>query len=86
MPVIGMEVFPSSPAALSMALQRLSSCLRINSAKDAAAGLSISDRMTAQVRGLNQAVRNANDGISLASTAESALGTADRPEPPVLGR
>ncbi|MDW7645467.1 MAG: flagellin domain-containing protein [Desulfuromonadales bacterium] len=58
---------------LSKAMQRLSSGLRINSAKDDAAGLAISDRMTAQIRGLNQAVRNANDGISLAQTAEGAL-------------
>ncbi len=55
------------------ALQRLSSGYRINSAKDDAAGLAISDRMESQVRGLNQAVRNANDGISLAQTAEGAL-------------
>jgi flagellin len=54
-------------------MQRLSSGLRINSAKDDAAGLAISDRMTAQIRGLNQAARNANDGISLAQTAEGAL-------------
>jgi flagellin len=59
---------------LSTSLQRLSSGLRINSAKDDAAGLAISDRMNAQVRGLNQAVRNANDGISLAQTAEGAMG------------
>ncbi|MDO9103931.1 MAG: flagellin [Methylovulum sp.] len=56
------------------AMQRLSSGLRINSAKDDAAGLSISDRMTSQIKGLNQATRNANDGISLAQTAEGALG------------
>ena len=55
-----------SQSALNISLQRLSSGLRINSAKDDAAGLAISERMTAQVRGLNQAVRNANDGISLA--------------------
>jgi flagellin len=54
-------------------MQRLSSGLRINSAKDDAAGLAISDRMTSQIRGLNQAVRNSNDGISLAQTAEGAL-------------
>jgi len=54
-------------------MQRLSSGLRINSAKDDAAGLAISDRMTAQIRGLQQAARNANDGISLAQTAEGAL-------------
>lgn len=58
---------------LGVALQRLSSGLRINSAKDDAAGLAISERFTAQVRGLNQAIRNANDGISLAQTAEGAL-------------
>ncbi|TAL46828.1 MAG: flagellin [Methylovulum sp.] len=56
------------------AMQRLSSGLRINSAKDDAAGLSIADRMTSQIKGLNQATRNANDGISLAQTAEGALG------------
>jgi flagellin len=58
---------------LSRSMQRLSSGLRINSAKDDAAGLAISDRMTAQIRGLNQAARNSNDGISLAQTAEGAL-------------
>lgn len=58
---------------LQTSLQRLSSGLRINSAKDDAAGLAISDRMTSQIRGLNQATRNANDGISLAQTAEGAL-------------
>lgn len=57
---------------LNRSLQRLSSGLRINSAKDDAAGLAISDRMGAQIRGLNQAVRNANDGISMAQTAEGA--------------
>jgi len=62
-----------SQGGLSKAMQRLSSGLRINSAKDDAAGLAISDRMTSQIRGLNQAVRNANDGISLAQTAEGAL-------------
>jgi flagellin len=58
---------------LAQALQRLSSGLRINSAKDDAAGLAISERFTTQIRGLNQAARNASDGISLAQTAESAL-------------
>lgn len=58
------------------ALQRLSSGLRINSARDDAAGLGIASRMTTQIRGLNQAVRNANDAISLAQTAEGALSTA----------
>lgn len=58
---------------LNRSIQRLSSGLRVNSAKDDAAGLAISDRMTAQIRGLNQAARNANDGISLAQTAEGAM-------------
>ncbi len=58
---------------LAKSMQRLSSGLRINSAKDDAAGLAISDRMTSQIRGLNQATRNANDGISLAQTAEGSL-------------
>ena len=55
------------------AMERLSSGLRINSAKDDAAGLAIADRMTSQIRGMNQAVRNANDGISLAQVSEGAL-------------
>ncbi len=63
----------TSQSQLAKSMQRLSSGLRINSAKDDAAGLGISDRMTSQIRGLNQAVRNANDGISLAQTAEGAL-------------
>ncbi len=63
----------TSQASLSVAMQRLSSGLRVNSAKDDAAGLAISERMNAQVRGMNVAVRNANDGISLAQTAEGAL-------------
>jgi flagellin len=63
-----------SQTALAKSMQRLSSGLRINSAKDDAAGLAISDRMSAQIRGMNQAVRNANDGISFAQTAEGALG------------
>jgi flagellin len=62
-----------SQNALSNSMTRLSSGLRINSAKDDAAGLAISDRMTSQIRGLNQAVRNSNDGISLAQTAEGAM-------------
>lgn len=62
-----------SQLELNTSMQRLSSGLRINSAKDDAAGLAISDRMTSQIRGLNQAARNANDGISLAQTAEGAL-------------
>jgi flagellin len=64
-----------SQNAQATAIQRLSSGLRINSAKDDAAGLAISERFGAQIRGLNQAVRNANDGVSLAQTAEGALGT-----------
>jgi flagellin len=63
----------TSQNSLSTSMQRLSSGLRINSAKDDAAGLAISERMSTQVRGLNQASRNANDGISLAQTAEGAL-------------
>ncbi|MFP5390426.1 MAG: flagellin [Gammaproteobacteria bacterium] len=66
----------SSQGALATSLQRLSSGLRINSAKDDAAGLAISERFTSQIKGLNQAVRNANDGISLAQTAEGGLQTA----------
>jgi flagellin len=66
----------SSQGALGTSLQRLSSGLRINSAKDDAAGLAISERFTAQIRGLNQAVRNANDGISLSQTAEGGLSTS----------
>ena len=64
----------TSQSALNVALQRLSSGLRINSAKDDAAGLAIAERMTTQINGLNQAARNSNDGISLSQTAESALG------------
>jgi flagellin len=64
----------SNSASLATTIQRLSSGLRINSAKDDAAGLAISERFTTQIRGLNQAARNANDGISLAQTAEGALG------------
>jgi len=63
----------TSQSSLATSLQRLSSGLRINSAKDDAAGLAISDRMTSQIRGMNQAARNANDGISLAQTAEGDL-------------
>ncbi|MBB5016484.1 flagellin [Rehaibacterium terrae] len=63
----------SNSMSLATSIQRLSSGLRINSAKDDAAGLAISERFTTQIRGLNVAVRNANDGISLAQTAEGAL-------------
>ncbi|MBF0165820.1 MAG: flagellin FliC [Magnetococcales bacterium] len=62
-----------STGALGQTFARLSSGLRINSAKDDAAGLAISNRMTSQIRGLNQAIRNANDGISLSQVAEGAL-------------
>ncbi|HEY3434005.1 MAG TPA: flagellin [Rhodocyclaceae bacterium] len=65
-----------SQGALSQSLQRLSSGMRINSAKDDAAGLAISQRFTSQIRGLDQAQRNANDGISLSQTAESSLSTS----------
>jgi flagellin len=64
----------TTQSQLSTSMQRLSSGLRVNSAKDDAAGLAISERMNAQVRGMNVAIRNANDGISLAQTAEGALG------------
>ncbi|MDO9421295.1 MAG: flagellin [Herminiimonas sp.] len=66
----------ASQSSLATSLQRLSSGLRINSAKDDAAGLAISDRMTSQINGLNRAAQNANDGISMAQTAEGGLGTA----------
>ena len=66
----------TNQASLSQSITRLSSGLRINSAKDDAAGLSISERFTSQIRGLNQAARNANDGISLSQTAEGALGSS----------
>src|SRR5690606_7983357 len=64
----------TTSASMATTVQRLSSGLRINSARDDAAGLAISQRMTAQIRGMEQAIRNANDGISLAQTAEGALG------------
>jgi len=63
----------SSQMSLATSMQRLSSGLRINSAKDDAAGLAIAERMNSQVRGMNVAVRNANDGISLSQTADGAL-------------
>jgi flagellin len=64
-----------SQSSLATSMERLSSGLRVNSAKDDAAGLAIADRMNAQLRGINVAIRNANDGISLAQTAEGALAT-----------
>jgi flagellin len=63
-----------SQSSLSTSMQRLSSGLRVNSAKDDAAGLAIAERMTSQVRGMNVAMRNANDGISMAQVGEGALG------------
>ncbi|MGX4640574.1 flagellin N-terminal helical domain-containing protein [Massilia sp. SYSU DXS3249] len=66
----------TSQTSLTNSLQRLSSGLRVNSAKDDAAGLSIATKMDTQVRGMSQAIRNANDGISLAQTADGALATA----------
>jgi flagellin len=69
----GRRRLTQSSNAMSRSFERLSSGLRINSAKDDAAGLAITNRMTAQIRGLDQAVRNSNDGISMAQTAEGAL-------------
>lgn len=66
----------ASQSSLNTSIQRLSSGLRINSAKDDAAGLAISDRMSSQIRGMNQATRNANDGVSMAQTAEGALSSS----------
>jgi len=63
-----------SQSSLAVSMQRLSSGLRVNSAKDDAAGLAIAERMTSQVRGMNVAIRNANDGISMSQTAEGAMG------------
>ncbi|MCB4366810.1 flagellin FliC [Hydrogenophaga taeniospiralis] len=64
----------ASGGSLATSMQRLSSGLRVNSAKDDSAGLAIAERMNAQVKGMNVAIRNANDGISLSQTAEGALG------------
>ncbi|MDB5745574.1 MAG: flagellin-like protein [Massilia sp.] len=66
----------ASQTSLTNSMQRLSSGLRVNSAKDDAAGLSIATKMDTQVRGMSQAIRNANDGISMAQTADGALATA----------
>jgi flagellin len=66
----------ASQSSLNTSIQRLSSGLRINSAKDDAAGLAISDRMQSQIKGMNQATRNANDGVSMAQTAEGALSSS----------
>ena len=64
----------ASQGSLSVSMQRLSSGLRVNSAKDDAAGLAIAERMSAQTRGMNVAIRNANDAVGLAQTAEGAIG------------
>jgi flagellin len=64
----------TAQSSLAVSMQRLSSGLRVNSARDDAAGLAIAERMNSQVKGMNVAIRNANDGISLAQTAEGALG------------
>jgi flagellin len=64
-----------SQQSLQRSLERLSSGLRVNSARDDSAGLAISERMSSQIRGLNQATRNANDGISMLQTTEGAMGT-----------
>jgi len=71
--LIAQRSLSKTSAEMSIALQRLSTGLRINSAKDDAAGLAISERLTSQIRGYNQAIRNAGDGISLAQTAEGGM-------------
>ena len=72
--LVAQESMRSNNLKLSSAMERLSTGLRINSAKDDAAGLAISNRMTAQIRGMAVATRNANDGISMAQTADGAYG------------
>ena len=69
------RMLSSTNNSLSVSMERLSSGLRVNSAKDDAAGLAISDRMSSQIRGMTVAMRNANDGISMAQTAEAAMGS-----------
>ncbi|HHQ69172.1 MAG TPA: flagellin FliC, partial [Halothiobacillaceae bacterium] len=71
----GQNALRQTNKGLETSLERLSTGLRINSAKDDAAGLAISNRMTSQIRGMEVAARNANDGISMAQTAEGAMGT-----------
>lgn len=71
--LLAQRALASSTNAMSKSIQRLSTGFRINSAQDDAAGLAIADRMTAQIRGMDQAARNANDGISLAQVAEGAM-------------
>jgi len=72
--LVAQESMRSNNSKLSTAMERLSTGLRINSAKDDAAGLAISNRMTAQIRGMSMAIKNANDGISMAQTADGAYG------------
>ncbi len=69
------RLLSNTTSSLKTSMERLSSGLRVNSAKDDAAGLAISDGMTSQIRGMTVAIRNANDGISMAQTAESAMGS-----------
>jgi len=72
--LIAQNNLSNSSNSLNTSLQRLSSGLRVNSAKDDAAGMAISQTLTSAIRGNNQAIRNANDGISVGQTAEGALG------------
>ncbi|MDP4677992.1 MAG: flagellin, partial [Burkholderiaceae bacterium] len=72
--LVAQESMRSNNLKLSSAMERLSTGLRINSAKDDAAGLAISNRMTAQIRGISMAVKNSNDAISMAQTADGAYG------------
>ncbi|MEY4718683.1 MAG: hypothetical protein RL563_1301, partial [Pseudomonadota bacterium] len=69
------RMLSNTNSSLSVSMERLSSGLRVNSAKDDAAGLAISDRMSSQIRGMTVAMRNANDGISMAQTAEASMGS-----------
>ena len=71
----GQRNLSTTASSQATAMQRLSSGVRVNNAKDDAAGLAIADRMNSQIRGMTVAVRNANDGISLTQTAEGALGS-----------
>jgi len=73
--LVAQRALSRTSSGLATSMQRLSTGLRINSAKDDAAGLAIATRMDAQVRGISQGIRNANDGISLAQVAEGALGS-----------
>ncbi|NBS09707.1 MAG: flagellin FliC, partial [Betaproteobacteria bacterium] len=75
--LIAQNALTSNARASSTAMQQLSTGLRINGAKDDAAGLAIASRMTSQIKGLDQAVRNANDAISLLQTADGALSNVN---------